>query len=475
MSTIFEQNPALTAVVCAAVVLLALLAAMALLRRKEAREREAMEERILDEQAEMLDRLREAMFESARGAREGQEQSLRLLNQTMSASATARQLSDASMAMETRQERMRQTLDERLAAITALNDAKLEQMRQTVSEKLETRLNESFALVNAQLSQLSRTTEERQERLRRTVDERLDGIARLNDQKLEQMRQTVSEKLESTLENRLGESFKAVSEQLLRVYKGLGEMQSLAQGVGDLKKVLTNVKTRGVWGEVRLRALLEDCLSPGQYLENAQVTPGSMERVEFAIRLPAADGEGALLPVDSKFPQEDYLRLVEAAQAGDAEGMRAAQKQLENAVREQARRISDKYIKPPATTDYAVLFLPVESLYAEVARVDGLLEGLQNKYRVLVSGPSTFAALLTSLQMGFRTVALQKRSGEVLKLLAAVKEEFQKYGEAVQKARTRLEQASGDLDAIDTRARALNRKLRDVGEDAPALAQGDAN
>ena len=438
MSTIFEQNPALTAVVCAAVVLLALLAAMALLRRKEAREREAMEERILDEQAEMLDRLREAMFESARGAREGQEQSLRLLNQTMSASATARQLSDASMAMETRQERMRQTLDERLAAITALNDAKLEQMR-------------------------------------RTVDERLDGIARLNDQKLEQMRQTVSEKLESTLENRLGESFKAVNEQLSRVYKGLGEMQSLAQGVGDLKKVLTNVKTRGVWGEVRLRSLLEDCLSPGQYLENAQVTSGSMERVEFAIRLPAADGEGALLPVDSKFPQEDYLRLVEAAQAGDAEGVRAAQKQLENAVREQARRISDKYIKPPATTDYAVLFLPVESLYAEVARVDGLLEGLQSKYRVLVSGPSTFAALLTSLQMGFRTVALQKRSGEVLKLLAAVKEEFQKYGEAVQKARTRLEQASGDLDAIDTRARVLNRKLRDVGEEAPALAQGDAN
>lgn len=438
MPTIFEQNPALTAMVCAAVVLLALLAAMALLRRKETREREAMEERILDEQAEMLDRLREAMFESARGAREGQEQSLRLLNQTMSASATARQLSDASMAIETRQERMRQTLDERLAAITALNDAKLEQMR-------------------------------------RTVDERLDGIARLNDQKLEQMRQTVSEKLESTLENRLGESFKAVNEQLSRVYKGLGEMQSLAQGVGDLKKVLTNVKTRGVWGEVRLRSLLEDCLSPGQYLENAQVTSGSMERVEFAIRLPAADGEGALLPVDSKFPQEDYLRLVEAAQAGDAEGVRAAQKQLENAVREQARRISDKYIKPPATTDYAVLFLPVESLYAEVARVDGLLESLQNKYRVLVSGPSTFAALLTSLQMGFRTVALQKRSGEVLKLLAAVKEEFQKYGEAVQKARTRLEQASGDLDAIDTRARVLNRKLRDVGEEAPALAQGDAN
>ena len=254
------------------------------------------------------------------------------------------------------------------------------------------------------------------------------------------MRQTVSEKLESTLENRLGESFKAVNEQLSRVYKGLGEMQSLAQGVGDLKKVLTNVKTRGVWGEVRLRSLLEDCLSPGQYLENAQVTSGSMERVEFAIRLPAADGEGALLPVDSKFPQEDYLRLVEAAQAGDAEGVRAAQKQLENAVREQARRISDKYIKPPADHGLRRALPPRGEPLRRGGARGRPAGGLQNKYRVLVSGPSTFAALLTSLQMGFRTVALQKRSGEVLKLLAAVKEEFQKYGEAVQKARTRLEQ-----------------------------------
>ena len=475
MLTMLEQRPALAALACAAVLLAALLAALLLTRRREAREREAMEERILDEQAEMLDRLREAMFESARGAREGQEQSLRLLNQTVSAAATAQQLSGLAMDMGTRQDRLRQTLDERLDGITRLNDQKLEQMRQAVSEKLETRLNESFALVNGQLSQLSRTMEERQERLRRTMDERLDGIARLNDQKLEQMRQTVSEKLESTLETRLGESFKRVDEQLSRVYTGLGEMQSLAQGVGDLKKVLTGVKTRGVWGEVRLRALLEDALSPGQYVENAQARPGSAERVEFAIRLPGRDGEGALLPVDSKFPQEDFLRLVDAAQAGDAEGARAARKQLENAVREQARRIHDKYVNPPVTTDYAILFLPMESLYAEVARTDGLLESLQNRYRVLVAGPSTFAALLTSLQMGFRTVALQKRSGEVLKLLASVKEEFQKYGEAVQKARMRLEQASGDLDNIDTRARALGRKLRDVGEDAPALPDEDAN
>ena len=405
----------------------ALLICLICAHRREARERTAMERRLTHRQAELLERLRVAMHES-----------MRHLGQTAAGAATSQQLADAALAMETRQENLRRGVEERLNAVSALNENRLEQMR-------------------------------------RTLDERLDALARLNDQKLEQMRKTVSEKLESTLENRLGQSFRLVNEQLARVHKGLGEMQTLAQGVGDLKKVLTNVKTRGVWGEVRLRALLEDALSPGQYLENAQVRPGTQERVEFAIRLPAADGEGALLPVDSKFPQEDYLRLVDAAQSGDAEGVRAARKQLENAVREQARRIREKYVAPPATTDYAVLFLPVESLYAEVARVDGLLESLQNTFRVLVAGPSTFAALLTSLQMGFRTAALQKRSGEVLELLSAVQEEFQKYGEAVRKARTRLEQATGDLDFIDTRARALGRKLRDVGECAPALPEEDAN
>ena len=404
----------------------ALLICLICAHRREARERAAMERRLTHRQAELLERLRVAMHES-----------MRHLGQTAAGAATSQQLADAALAMETRQENLRRGMEERLNAVSALNENRLEQMR-------------------------------------RTLDERLDALARLNDQKLEQMRKTVSEKLESTLENRLGQSFRLVNEQLARVHKGLGEMQTLAQGVGDLKKVLTNVKTRGVWGEVRLRALLEDSLSPGQYLENAQVRPGTQERVEFAIRLPAADGEGALLPVDSKFPQEDYLRLVDAAQSGDAEGVRAARKQLENAVREQARRIREKYVAPPVTTDYAVLFLPVESLYAEVARADGLLESLQNTCRVLVAGPSTFAALLTSLQMGFRTVALQKRSGEVLELLSAVQEEFQKYGDAVRKARTRLEQATGDLDFIDTRARALSRKLRDVG-DAPALPEEDAN
>ena len=415
MLSFINENPGVAALLAAAVLFIAFCAALALAKRRAGRERAAMEARLVNAQAEMLERLRQALFESMRGAREGQEQSLLMLSQSVSASAQ-------------------------------------------------------------QIAELSRAMEARQDRLRQTLDERLDAITRLNDRKLEEMRKTVSEKLESTLENRLGESFKLVNEQLSRVHKGLGEMQTLAQGVGDLKKVLTNVKTRGVWGEVRLRALLEDGLAAGQYIENAQVTPGSAERVEFAIRLPASDGEGALLPVDSKFPQEDYLRLVNASQAGDAEGVRAATQQLVRAVTEQAKRICDKYIKPPVTTDYAVLFLPVESLYAEVARVDGLMENLQNKYRVLVAGPSTFAALLTSLQMGFRTCALQKRSGEVLALLSAVRTEFQKYGEAVQKARTRLEQASGDLDAIDTRTRVINRKLRDIGEDTAApLPGGNAN
>ena len=320
-----------------------------------------------------------------------------------------------------------------------------------------------------QVAELSAAMEARQDRLRATLDERLDTLTRMNDQKLERMRETVAEKLQTTLEGRLGESFRVVNEQLSRVHKGLGEMQTLAAGVGDLKKVLTNVKTRGVWGEVRLRALLEQNLAPGQYIENAQVSEGSAERVEFAIRLPSAEGEGPLLPVDSKFPQEDYLRLVDLSNGADAEALNQARQQLSRAVTEQAKRIADKYVKPPATTDFAILFLPVESLYAEVVRIDGLTENIQNRHRVLVSGPSTFSALLTSLQMGFRTCALEKRSGEVLKLLAAVRAEFQKYGEAVQKARTRLELAGSDLDQIDTRTRAINRKLRDIGEGSVPL------
>ncbi len=336
--------------------------------------------------------------------------------------------SKASEAMETRQERLRTSLDERMEAVRLSS---------------ENSANE----------------------LRRTLDQRLDSLTRSNAQSLQEMRKTVDERLATTLEGKLGESFKLVNDQLSRVHKGLGEMQNLASSVGDLKKVLTNVKTRGVWGEVRLRALFEQNLAPGQYEENAQIVPGSQERVEFAVRIPSAEGEGALLPVDSKFPQEDYLRLVDASQAGDAQGVAKARQALERAILEQAKKIAEKYICPPGTTDFAVLFLPVESLYAEAISLPGLTDKLQTRFRVMLAGPSTFSALLTSLQMGLRTCALEKRSGEILKLLEGVKQEFQKFGETIVRARLKLEQAGNELDNVDTRTRAINRRLRDIGEE----------
>ena len=336
--------------------------------------------------------------------------------------------SKASEAMETRQERLRTSLDERMEAVRLSS---------------ENSANE----------------------LRRTLDQRLDSLTRSNAQSLQEMRKTVDERLATTLEGKLGESFKLVNDQLSRVHKGLGEMQNLASSVGDLKKVLTNVKTRGVRGEVRLRALFEQNLAPGQYEENAQIVPGSQERVEFAVRIPSAEGEGALLPVDSKFPQEDYLRLVDASQAGDAQGVAKARQALERAILEQAKKIAEKYICPPGTTDFAVLFLPVESLYAEAISLPGLTDKLQTRFRVMLAGPSTFSALLTSLQMGLRTCALEKRSGEILKLLEGVNQEFQKFGETIVRARLKLEQAGNELDNVDTRTRAINRRLRDIGEE----------
>lgn len=321
-------------------------------------------------------------------------------------------------------------------------------------------LHENLNSALRQIESMSGAMETRQDRMRRTLDERMELMNQANERRLEQMQELVSGKLDG----RLSESFQAVNGQLERVHRGLGEMRELALGVTDLRKMLGGVKTRGVWGEVRLRALLEQTLAPGQYIENAQVEPGAQERVEFALILPAAGGEGPLLPIDSKFPQEDYLRLVTASEAGDAAAVERSAQQLERAVLEQAKRISEKYIRPPRTADFAILFLPVESLYAEVIRRPGLSERIQTRYRVMLAGPATLNALLTSLQMGFRTVALEQRSGEVLALLTAVREEFARFGEAVQKARQRLEQAEGDLDSLDTRARAINRRLKDIGE-----------
>ena len=327
------------------------------------------------------------------------------------------------------------------------------------------------------LDALSASTETRMERLRAVVEERLGLIQEDNGRKLEQIRAMVDEKLHETLERRLGESFKLVSERLEQVQKGLGEMQSLANGVGDLKKVLTNVKTRGTFGEIRLAGLLEQILAPVQYESNVETRPNSGQRVEFALRLPGQGDQVVWLPVDSKFPQEDYLRLVEAQERGDAVAASDAVRQLDRALRDMAKTIRDKYLDPPRTTDFAVMFLPTEGLYAEALRRPELFEALQREYKVVLAGPTTLAALLNSLQMGFRTLAIEKRSSEVWHLLGAVRTEFSKFGLVLEKTRKKLQEAGNQIDLAATRSRVIERKLRDVqnvpGDESQALLESD--
>lgn len=335
----------------------------------------------------------------------------------------------------------------------------------TMSELAIAQKNQLEAMFNI-ISNLSNSNEKRLEAVRVTVENRLQNLQADNARQLEQMRQIVDEKLQGTLEKRLGESFRQVSERLEMVYKGLGEMRSLATGVGDLKKVLTNVKTRGIWGEVQLRALLEQVLSPEQFAVNV-ATKDASERVEFAIRLPgqvADKNEIVWLPIDAKFPVEDYQRLLEAQDASDAVGVEAAGKQLEARVKACAADISKKYLNPPKTTDFGILFLPIEGLFAEVIRRVGLVETIQREYRVVIAGPTTLWSILNSLQMGFRTLAIQKRSGEVWNLLAAVKTEFSKYGEILDAVQKKLHQASDTIDKAKIRSRAVSRKLKDVQE-----------
>lgn len=296
--------------------------------------------------------------------------------------------------------------------------------------------------------------------LRTTVDTRLATIQAENEKKLEQMRQTVDEKLQGSLEARLGESFKQVSDRLEQVYKGLGEMQTLATGVGDLKRVLTNVKTRGTWGEVQLGALLEQILAPDQYAQNVNTT-GTGERVEFAIRLPGYDST-VWLPIDAKFPVEDYQRLVDASERGDREATEKAAGELANTIRLFAKGVSEKYLAPPLTTDFGILYLATEGLYAEAVRRPGFAESLQRDHRIVLSGPSTLAAMLNSFQMGFRTLAIQKRSSEVWELLGAVKSEFGKYADVLSSLKKKLGEAQNTIDKAETRTRAIHRKLREV-------------
>lgn len=335
----------------------------------------------------------------------------------------------------------------------------------------EKSVGEKLAAMTENLAAVTRTNAEAHVQLRQTVEQQLEKLRVDNEKKLEQMRATVDEKLQTTLEKRLGESFKHVSERLEQVHRGLGEMQTLAIGVGDLKKVLSNVKDRGGWAEVQLGALLDQMLARDQYVANARVDIESQEVVEFAVRLPGAESEReVLLPIDAKFPKEDYERLVAAWEGGDAEGARAALEALEKVIEAEARKISEKYIKPPQTTDFAILFLPTEGLFAEAMRRPGLAAKLQTKYRVTIAGPTTLAALLTSLQMGFRTLAIQKRSSEVWRVLAEAKSEFQKYGEVWDKIGKQLRTVQNTVDDAGRRTRAVTRKLRDVETaDLPAF------
>jgi DNA recombination protein RmuC len=325
------------------------------------------------------------------------------------------------------------------------------------------RFSESFS---SSVKDFNKITGEKLDKIRDTVESKLQSIQEDNSKKLEKMRETVDEKLHKTLETRLGESFKIVSESLEKVQKGLGEMQNLATGVGDLKKVLSNVKTRGVLGEYQLENILEQILTSAQYQKNVKTKPDSDAFVEFAIRLPGKDkiDKEVWLPLDSKFPTEDYQLLMDAHDNADVQKIETARKELARKIKLFAKDIKEKYVDPPNTTDFAIMFLPVEGLYAEVLRDSGLFEVLQREYRVIVTGPTTLSALLSSLQMGFRTLAIEKRSSEVWEILGAVKTEFGKFGDILERTRKKLTEATDVVDKAGVRSRAIERKLKDVQE-----------
>lgn len=352
------------------------------------------------------------------------------------------------------------------AMVTALTQARDTQIRSL----LQARETQDVALrrfadgLNGQLRELAESNERRLGEVRHVVEQRLTALQEGNEKKLDQMRATVDEKLQATLETRLGESFKQVADRLEQVHKGLGEMQTLAQGVGDLKHLLTNVKTRGIFGEAQLAALLEQVFTVDQYTAQVATRRGSKSVVDFAIKLPGRldSGEPLWLPIDAKFPNEDYERLLDAQQRADVMGAEAAGKALEARIRLEARSISEKYIDPPYTTDFAMLFLPTEGLYAEVLRRPGLMEALQRDYRVTLAGPTTLLAMLTSLQMGFRTLALEKRSSEVWQVLGAVKTEFGKFGDVLAKVKSQTETVLNTLTSAEQRSRVMGKALRQV-------------
>jgi DNA recombination protein RmuC len=393
------------------------------------------------------ERLQRELHEAARGTRQELAGTLTLFQQTLLA-----QSGDVARTQNEQIDSFRQ----QLSGMQAHTEAALRGVSETLA---------------ANLQRLAEANERRMNEVRQAVDSRLVALQEGNEKKLDQMRATVDEKLHATLEQRLGESFRLVAERLEQVHKGLGEMQVLARDVGSLNRVLTNVKTRGVFGEVQLAALLEQVFTADQFSRNVATVPGSNERVEFAIRLPGQrrgepygdnDGPPLWLPIDAKFPREDYERLLDAHERADPVAAEAAAKALETRLKLEALKIRDKYVSPPHTTDFAILFLPTEGLYAEALRRPGLVEGLQRDCKIMLAGPTTLLATLNSLQMGFRTIALERRSAEVWEVLGAVKTEFGKFGDVLAKTKKKLEEASNTIEAAEVRTRAMQRQLRVV-------------
>ncbi|HDR9338654.1 TPA: DNA recombination protein RmuC, partial [Burkholderia multivorans] len=436
-------------------------------------------------QARALERLerelRGEIVESARGARTELGGSFAQFQQTLAAQLTS---------VATVQNNQIEGFAQQLATLVAGNAQQFDAMRDSMLRHAQQAREEQTAALRVfgdtlhrQLTQLTEANDRRIGEVRATLEQRLKDIETNNAAKLDEMRRVVDEKLHATLEQRLGESFKLVSDRLEQVHRGLGEMQTLAAGVGDLKKVLTNVKTRGTWGEVQLEALLEQMLTPDQYAKNVATVPKSTERVEFAIRLPGReagvrDAPPVWLPIDAKFPREDYERLIDAQERADAVAVEDAARALEARVRLEARTIAEKYVAPPYTTDFALLFLPTEGLYAEILRRPGLTDLLQRDYRVTVAGPTTLTALLNSLQMGFRTLAIEQRSSEVWQVLGAVKTEFGKFGDVLARTKSQLETVTRSIEAAAQRTRVMNRKLKQVealpGDAAAGLLGAEA-
>jgi DNA recombination protein RmuC len=365
-----------------------------------------------------------------------------------------------------------------LVDLTERTDARLDALRIALNEdahkarqELATRQQQFADALGAQLRELTDRNEQRLGELRATLELKLRELQVSNEAKLEKMRETVDEKLQSTLDTRLAENFGNIAQMLVQVHQGLGDMNRLASDVGGLQRVLTNVKSRGIFGEVQLAALLEQVFAPDQYAANVKTVPGRNEAVEFAVRFPGSERDAPVwLPIDAKFPREDYERLLDAQEQGDVEAARMAGEALERQVRKQARDIRDKYVSPPHTTEFAILFLPTEGLYAEVLRRPGLVEALQRDLRIAVAGPTTLLALMTSFQMGFRTLAIQERSSEVWRTLGAVKTEFAKFGAVLDGVKKKLDEASNKIEETSVRSRALGRKLREV----EALPSGEA-